>query len=160
MIRSAFLIPALGFVLLATMCGILSVSAQESVREARKKGKFLAEAGSIEGAIWAFELKPQTGPKSNSTIKGRYRVSGLNLYQAEQPGGEMTKQIGTSKPNTEDKTTIAEFNELKGMNGPKQWAEPITGKALLKLKSFGELEGDFIDSKGFKWTMILKRVRE
>ncbi len=151
---------SLGFVLVCTMFVAVSVSAQDSMREARKKGKFLAEAGSIEGAIWSFELKPQTGPKSNSTIKGRYRVSGLNLYQAEQPGGEMTKQIGTSKPNTEDKTTIAEFNDLKGMTGPKQWAEPISGKALLKLKSFGELEGDFIDSKGFKWTMVLKRVRE
>lgn len=93
-------------------------------------------------------------------MRGRYRVFDLKFYQAETKGGEMTKEIGVSKPNgDQNKTTIAEYESLKGSTGSNQITE-LKGKALLKSKGFGELEGEFVDSKGFQWEMLLKRVRE
>ncbi len=135
--------------------------AQQQRRKGKQKGKFLAETGSIDGAIWRFELKPNhQGPNAPMPIRGRYRVSDLKIYQADETGGEFTRQIGVCKPNIGSKNTVAEFETLRGNISPKQQAEPIKGKALLAVKSFGELEGEFVDDKGFKWTMNAFRVRE
>ena len=135
--------------------------AQEGLKKGKQKGEFLAESGQIDGAIWKFELTPvDRGPKTPLPIKGRYRVADLKVYQAEKESGEMTRQIGQCKPNQERKNTEVVFENLRGVTAPKQPAEPIKGKALLEVKKFGELEGDFVDSKGFKWKMIATRIRE
>ncbi|MCC9602289.1 hypothetical protein LOC67_17175 [Stieleria sp. JC731] len=125
------------------------------------KEQFLKEAGSIEGAIWTFSLTPvHKTPGRDSVIRGAYRVSDLIVYQAGKPGGEWTSEIGKSQPDVANKTTVAEYTLLRGKTGPKQWAKPIKGKALLSVVDFGKLEGEFVDSDGYKWKMRTMRIRE
>lgn len=148
-------------ILLVFSIAALSQPGLAQQRKGKQKGKFLAEAGSIEGAMWRFELKPiHQGPDAALPIRGRYRVSDLKIYQADKATGEFTRQIGVCKPNLSSKNTIAEFETLRGRSSPQQSEEPIKGKALLTVKSFGELEGEFIDDKGFKWKMTATRTRE
>lgn len=136
--------------------------AQDTLREAAIQEQFLKAAGSVEGAIWYFTLSPlpRSTPERPDTIRGAYRVSDLKVYQAAKTGEEWTVEIGVSKPLLKEKKTAVEFTLLRGLKGPKQWAEPLKGKALLSLKEFGKLEGEFVDSNGFKWKMLTTRIRE
>lgn len=152
------LVLLVGFALL-NVCQPLA--AQSKGAKARMKAKLLNEAGSIAGAIWTYSLEPiKPGNPKDGMIRGRYRVEDLVVYQAETPGGEMKKSIGKSTPNIKEKITVIELNNLRGMSAPKQLADPISGKAILHLKEFGEVEGTFVDSDGWKWKMKSKRVRE
>lgn len=152
------LVLLVGFTLLS-VCQPLA--AQGKGAKARMKAKALNEAGAIAGAIWNFSLEPvKPGNPQDDTIRGRYRVEDLVVYQAETPGGEMKKAIGKSTPNLKEKMTVIELKDLRGLKGPKQVADPISGKAILHLKEFGDVEGTFIDSEGWKWNMKSKRIRE
>ncbi len=117
--------------------------------------------GVIAGAIWTFELKPQNpGKRKSVAIRGRYRVEDFKIYQAEEAGGEMTKEIGSSKPGPKKEFAIVEVKSLRGKNASGEWVEGINGTAKLKSLAFGECEGLFVDSEGFHWDMKCKRVRE
>jgi hypothetical protein len=134
--------------------------AQPPKRKAIERERFREEAGTIEGAIWAFKLKPSLpGAKGKAEITGSYRVSELKIYQAEMPGGEMTKLIGVSKPNADGKTTVAEFESLRGVTQSRE-AKELKGKVLMKIVKGGAWEGQFVDSEGFKWAMSIKRIQE
>lgn len=121
--------------------------------------KFRAEAGSIDGAIWAFKLTPRAkSPKNNDDIVGRFRISNLEIFQAEKLGGELSKKIGASKQLGQ--RTEAEFESLKGLTAMTREVKEFKGKALMKIVKPGVWEGTFIDGEGFVWTMNIKRVRE
>jgi len=138
-----------------------SHSEEENRRQKAMYLQFLKEAGTIDGAIWYFQLTPVAKtPTNNKPIRGAYRVLDLKLYQAAEPGEKMTTQIGESRPGPKKKKTIMEFTSLRGRTGPGQWTEPVSGKVLLSQIRFGEGEGTFIDSKGLRWKMKTKRIRE
>jgi len=123
--------------------------------------QFLKEAGTIDGAIWYFELTPSAKtPKKHKPIRGAYRVLDLKLYQAAKPGEEMTTQIGESHPGPKAQRTIMEFTALRGKTAPSKWIEPVSGKAVLARVKFGEGKGTFVDSEGLRWKMQTKRIRE
>lgn len=128
-------------------------NARERAREA---------AGVVEGAVWGFKLEPAArvsgNAKSREVIAGQYRLLDLKIYQAEKPDGEMKEQVGVSKPNT-TKTTIAEFQKLRGTNRAGEWTE-LKGIATMKITSGGFWEGEFVDSEGFKWKMKTRRIQE
>ncbi len=150
------LICALSIVLFAA-----PVVAQDGRAKAMRREQFNKESGAIEGAIWQFELKPKKGnPAIVSSLKGRFRVADLKIYQADAPGEELNREIGTSKPLIEEKITVAEFEKLRAFKGPQQVYDPLKGRARLNFVEFGHLEGEFIDSSGYKWEMIMRRVRE
>lgn len=121
--------------------------------------KFRAEAGSIDGAIWAFKLTPRAkSPKNNDDIVGRFRISNLEIFQAETAGGELSKKIGASKQFGQ--RTEAEFESLKGLTATAREVREFKGKSLMKFVKPGVWEGTFIDGEGFVWTMNIKRIRE
>lgn len=53
-------------VICSVLCLISSIDVAEAQDRAgggaRQKVKFAGEVGTIEGAVWTFELKPKTGP--------------------------------------------------------------------------------------------------
>ena len=121
----------------------------------------LAEAGTIEGAIWVYELTPAPkSPKRTSSIRGAYRVHDLKIYQAAEPRGEMTKLIGVSQPGEKGKRTRIDFTALRGRLGPGEWVKPMKGKAFLAAQKFGDGKGFFIDQDGLRWQMRTLRIRE
>lgn len=144
----------------AILVGALACPCSAQSKKARKFERMAAETGSIDGAIWTFRLEPKLqGPKRKELIRGKFRVSDLKIYQAETPEGELSKQVGVSKPESKERVTIAEFDSLKGINQARESTE-LKGKALLRAVKGVGIEGEFVDSEGFKWTMSIKRVQE
>jgi hypothetical protein len=56
-----------------------------SKKKAMQRERARQEAGSIDGAIWAFQLTPSKGGPAREKLRGRYRISDLVVYQAEEP---------------------------------------------------------------------------
>jgi hypothetical protein len=133
-------------------------------RRVVEREKARAAAGVIDGAIWSFRLTPVTANANkadNRAIAGRYRISDLKLFQAEEAGGEMSKEVGISKPNAKG-TTVVEFESISGLNVNKEW-KTMKGNALLRMVKGGgrdALEGEFIDSDGLKWKLVVRRIQE
>ncbi len=129
-------------------------------KAARDYEKMANEAGAVNGAIWRYRLEPLNQREGqNQELRGGFRVADLKFYQAEEPGGEMSKLIGQSKPDLKTKTTIAEFETLRGFNIMKE-PKDLKGKAQLKFIDRLNMEGTFIGSDGLMWKMSAKRVRE
>ncbi len=109
-------------------------------------------------------MTPQKGNRHRDTLRGAYRIHELVAYQKTEKEGEEDKSIGTSEPlSKESKTTIFKVDGLRAKKSPKDREEKpvyLKGTGILKLIKFGEVEGDFTDSDGFKWTMKCSRVRE
>lgn len=123
--------------------------------------RVLAEAGTVEGAIWVYELTPMPkSPKRPSSIRGAYRVHDFKIYQAAEPRGEMTKLIGESKPGPKGKRTLIEFTSLRGRSNSGEWIDTLKGKAFLAAQKFGDGKGTFVDQKGLRWQMRTLRIRE
>lgn len=140
---------------------IASVFVQPLVAQEKKKGRNAAEreaaleaVGSVEGAIWSFELKLGT-----TTLRGRYRILDLQIYQSEVPRGEMNKKIGVSKPDPVKKLTTVEFESLHVSAAPGVAVEPMKGTAFLR-PATGGVEGEFVDGNGKKWKMRARRIQE
>jgi hypothetical protein len=145
-----------------TLVSCFATTCSAQTKKARRFEQMAAEAGTIDGAIWSFRLEPKNqGPKAKEIIRGKFRVSDLKIYQSETPEGEMSKQIGLSKPQGKERVSIAEFEQLQGMTIGREQIK-LKGKALLHAvkTNGGGIEGDFTDSAGLKWTMTMKRVQE
>ncbi|MFM7055362.1 MAG: hypothetical protein ACKO2P_00420 [Planctomycetota bacterium] len=134
--------------------------AQTLTKKALKREKMLDAAGAIDGAVWSYTLKPRpaTGATGKQLLRGRYRVSDLEIFQGETRDAELTQKVGTSK-FTSGNSATAEFEKLRGFTVDKKWVE-VRGTALMKLQKFGHWEGVFIDSDDFKWDMTIRRIRE
>lgn len=146
--------------LLAVACLSPCCSAQSPKKKALRREQALEAAGAIDGAIWSFSLKPQkgSGAKGKPALRGKYRISNLEIFQGETPEGELTKKIGTSKIIA-DKEGTAEFEKIGGYTTDNKWIE-MKGKAVMKALKGGAWEGVFIDDEGFKWDMIIRRIQE
>ncbi len=138
----------------ASLTQPLAAQDKNRARNAAEREAALEAAGSVEGAIWAFELK--LGP---TTLRGRYRVLDLQIYQSEMPRGEMNKKIGVSKPDLAKKLTTVEFESLQVTAAPGVAVEPMKGTAFLR-PAPGGVEGEFVDGKGVKWKMRARRIQE
>ena len=56
-----------------------------SKKKAMQRERARQEAGSIDGAIWAFQLTPSKNGPGREKLSGRYRISDLVVYQADEP---------------------------------------------------------------------------
>lgn len=147
-------------IIAAVFVGTSTIPCSAQTKKARRFEQMAAETGTIDGAVWTFRLEPKNqGPKRKEVIRGKFRVSDLKIYQAETPEGEMSKQVGVSKPESKERVTIAEFEVLRGMTQAREWTE-LKGKVLLRAVKNVGIEGEFVDSEGLKWTMSIKRVQE
>lgn len=130
-----------------------------SKKKAMQRERARQEAGSIDGAIWAFQLTPSKGGPGREKLSGRYRISDLVVYQAEEPGEEMDVEVGASEPNEKTKATSVNFDYLWAKDSMRRWKK-LEGKAVLSPKKLDVWEGEFVDSDGFRWKMSVTRARE
>ena len=132
--------------------------AQRPRPKAIEQEQLRAEAGTIDGAIWAFKLTPRAkNPTNSGELIGRFRISNLEIFQAEKFGGELSKKVGVAK--TLRKGAEAQFESLKALT-PAREAKELKGKAIMNFVKPGIWEGQFIDGEGYVWLMNMKRVRE
>jgi hypothetical protein len=121
------------------------------------------DIGAIEGAVWQFTLTPAKGNPAKDTLRGKFRVKNLKIYQGEtEDDKEMIKEVGSSDPAdvkqpTHTTLTLTEFRAWK--RGATK-AEVIKGTAKLERESKDANHGQFIDDKGFHWRMRQVRVQD
>ncbi len=118
------------------------------------------DGGKVDGAIWKFTMTPKTA--GLEAVNGRYRVSGMTLYQKENPDDQQFKRVVGKKvagKKGEHKVGIV-FSDFRARIERGSPPVQLNGSAWLKAEKREKWSGTFIDSDGRHWDFQCERIFE